>query len=171
MANADDPVLLDNCAISAVVEMGCWDAIAGKRRLETVEEVEREAGTGFQHHRGLDPRLLRQHVTIHAVSAADRLGRETEFAELAGLDDGELDLWVHALGRTDGWVLCGPDTASVRFGVRAGHADRLISIEELLASVGYKHAKPLKVHYTRKWLEQKISEFKLELAFEKAAKR
>ena len=36
------------------------------------------------------------------------------------LDPGEQALWAHALGRGDGWLLCGPDKARVRLGVRLG---------------------------------------------------
>src|SRR5690349_12999647 len=132
MAASDDPVLLDNCAISACVEAGCWAALVGRYSLETVEEVASEAATGAQHREIIDPQFFRQQVTVHDVSRTERLDKQTDYADLAALDAGERDLWVHALGRDNAWVLCGPDTASIRFGVRAGHGDRLISLEELL---------------------------------------
>ena len=48
------------------------------------------------------------------------------------LDPGELDLWAHAITRNDAWILCGPDIASLRFGLRLGVRDRLVSLEGLL---------------------------------------
>ena len=36
------------------------------------------------------------------------------------LDPGKQALWAHALGRGDGWLLCGPNKARVRLGVRLG---------------------------------------------------
>lgn len=171
MANANDPILLDNCAISACVEVDAWNALVARYQLETVEEVAIEAATGYQHRDILDPREFREQVVVHEVTRLDRLARETEYAELGALDDGERDLWVHALGRDGTWVLCGPDIASVRFGVRAGHADRLISLEELLSAIGHKPRGKLKEHHTKSWLSGKIREFSLELKFEKLGKK
>ena len=165
------PVLLDNCAISACVRIGCWKALVGRYALETVEEVASEAATGAQNREIIDPRTFAQQVTVHAVSRQDRLSSQAAFADLGGLDDGERDLWVHALGRGDGWILCGPDIASIRFGVRAGHGDRLISLEELLAKAGYTPKVRLDEHQTKGWLAQKISEFRMELEFEKLSKK
>jgi len=167
MADPDIPVLLDNNAISACHEVGCWDALVAHRQLETVREVEREAGTGYQHRRVIDPRKFREQVTIHEVTQEERLDRAAQYAELAALDDGERDLWVHALGRENGWRLCGPDIASIRFGVRAGLGDRLISLEALLDAIGLKPKRPLRAHFTSKWLAEKIEQFSLELRFEK----
>jgi hypothetical protein len=67
------------------------------------------------------------------------------------LDAGELMLWAHALGRPDAWVLCGPDKASLRVGIRLGFKDRLVALEGLLGDVGYKPKVALRPAYTRKW--------------------
>lgn len=136
MSSPAPPVLLDNCAISACCEAGAWNALCGYFELETVEEVASEAGTGAAHRDVIDPREFRSQVKVHTVSRQARLARQTEFADLSNLDDGERDLWVHALDRTDNWILCGPDTASIRFGVRAGHGEKLVSLEELLKKMG-----------------------------------
>lgn len=170
MAGADDPILLDNCAISACFDVGGWKALVARYRLETVQEVATEAATGYQHREIIDPREFTEQVAVHEVTLHDRLAKEAEYAELGALDDGERDLWVHALGRKDGWVLCGPDTASIRFGVRAGHAARLVSLEELLDKIGYRPKIKLKAHFTKQWLQTKIGEFSLELEFEKLKK-
>ena len=47
------------------------------------------------------------------------------------LDPGERALWAHALTRNDDWILCGPDKASLRFGVRLGFRERLVALEAL----------------------------------------
>lgn len=64
-------------------------------------------------------------------------------------------------------MLCGPDIASIRFGVRAGHGDRLISLEALLAKAGHKPKGKLADHQTERWLQARINEFRLEMEFEK----
>ncbi|MDP9412499.1 MAG: hypothetical protein M3Q08_00010 [Pseudomonadota bacterium] len=171
MPAADGPVLLDNCAVSACAEIGAWNALVARFRLETVTEVAVEAATGFQHRQIIDPREFRTQVTVHNVEQNDRLAAASEYSELAGLDDGERDLWVHALGRQDAWVLCGPDAASIRFGVRAGHAEKLISLEELLEVMGYQPKVKLKVHFTKKWLRERIDQFSLDMKFQSLSKR
>lgn len=168
MAASDDPVPLDNCAISACRKAGGWKALAARYRLETVQEVEREAGTGFQHREIIDPRQLRADVKIHAVAAEDRYDAENEHADLADLDPGERDLWIHALSRKGGWILCGPDIASIHFGVRAGFKDRLVSLEKLFGAIGFKPQTKLPVHQTEKWLQSIIAPVAQAMAFDKA---
>jgi len=170
MADADDPILLDNCAISACVSAEGWKALVARYKLETVETVAIEEATGYQHRQTFDRDEFRSQVLIHKVSEQDRLSKGIEHADLGVLDNGERDLWIHALGRTDGWILCGPDIASIRFGVRAGHGDRLISLESLFDAIGFKPRKRLPEHQTAKWLKTKVDEFSLELQFEKIQK-
>jgi hypothetical protein len=164
------PVLLDNCAISACCDAGAWKALVSRYKLETVEEVASEAATGYQHREIIDPKDFREQVVIHKVSRHERLAREIEFDHLGSLDDGERDLWVHAMGREDGWILCGPDTASIRFGVMAGHAGRLVSLEELLNAIGYSTKGKLKEYHSKKWLTNKIEQFVLELEYARLKK-
>lgn len=167
MAVPTDPVLLDNCAISACVEAGAWTALAARYRLETVEMVEQEATTGYQHRNIIPPTQFRTDVTVHAVSDAARFEAQSTHADLSALDEGELDLWVHALGREGGWILCGPDIASIKFGVLNGYADRLISLEALLEAIGFRPKTKLQQHQTEKWLSDRISSFRLDMEFGK----
>ncbi len=87
-----------------------------------------------------------------------------EHAELAlrvpgiWLDEGEASLWAHALQRDDTWLLCGPDKASLRCGVRLGHRERLVSLEELVERVGHRPKPRFREQYTRRWLDQALSE-------------
>jgi len=165
VAVSTDPVLLDNCAISACVAAGAWAALAARYTLETVEEVEREATTGYQHRAIVPPAEFRKQVTIHAVSDAARFEAQASHAALATIDDGERDLWVHALAREGGWILCGPDIASIKFGVLNGFQDRLISLEQLLGDIGHKPRTKLPEHQTRKWLQALIGKILMEEQF------
>lgn len=163
------PVLLDNCAISACFKAGRWDALASRYRLETVEEVASEAATGSQNRPVIDPAAFRKQVVVHAVSREDILACQIEHADLASLDDGERDLWVHALGRKDAWILCGPDIASIKFGVARGYGDRLISLEALLEQMGVKARTPLQEHQTKAWLRGIVGKFTVEIALAKVS--
>ena len=73
------------------------------------------------------------------------------------LDIGEASLWAHALNRDDAWVLCGPDKASVRFGVRLGFRERLVSLEGFLDDIGYRPKPSLRMAYTRQWHGRTLS--------------
>lgn len=167
MAVPSDPVLLDNCAISACVAAGAWDALAARYTLETVMEVESEAMTGYQHREIIPPDQFRQQVRVHIVDAVQRLDAQASHASLAMLDDGERDLWVHALARKGGWILCGPDIASIKFGVLNGYKDRLISLEALLSAIGHKPKRKLQEHQTAKWLGHQIAQIQLDEQFRK----
>ena len=76
------------------------------------------------------------------------------------LDLGEQSLWAQALTRQDDWVLCGPDKASLRFGIRLGLRERLVALEGLLQGVGYKAA-GLRPAYTSAWLAKTLGEIVL----------
>ena len=165
MAIVSDPVLLDNCAISACVAAGAWAALASRYTLETVEEVEREATTGYQHRQIIPPAEFRKQVKVHNVTDEARFEAQTVHVGLGKIDEGERDLWVHALSRGGGWILCGPDIASIKFGVLAGFQDRLISPEQLLDDIGHRPKHKLQEHQTRKWLQAIIGKIVMEEQF------
>ena len=132
--------------------------------METVEDCVTETQTGFQRRRpeqsiAVDE-LRASLAAVHAVTDRER----TELALLVqdiALDVGEESLWAHALGRNDRWVLCGPDKASLRYGVRLGFRERLVSLQELLNGVGHRPRVALKRHYTKTWLDKTLGEFVL----------
>jgi hypothetical protein len=70
------------------------------------------------------------------------------------LDDGERDLWAHAVDRQDSWMLCGPDRASMRWGYENGFRDKLTSLGQLLADIGHRTNPPLKPHHDQAWLNE-----------------
>ena len=77
---------------------------------------------------------------------------------LALLDVGERALWAHILGRADAWVLCGPEKASLRLGVRLGFRDRLVALEALFQDAGHRPRTPLKQAYTTAWHGKTLAE-------------
>lgn len=157
---------MDTNVIVEAHRASCWRALRGGHRLETVETCVMETQTGAQNRRPeqrIDEAALR--VDLKAVHAVTDRERATAFARdefLGSLDGGERDLWSHALGRPDAWVLCGPDKASLRLGVRLGLRDRLIALEALLDAVGHRPKAPLRQAYTIAWQRDALARIALE---------
>ena len=131
-----------------------WRALAGGYTVESVEDCVTETQTGFQRRRPeqrIDESELRASLsTIHEVSRRERVELAVRVPDIA-LDRGEASLWAHAVHRDDAWLLCGPGIASLRFGIRLGHRDRLVSLERLLEDVGHRPIPALKSAYTTSW--------------------
>jgi hypothetical protein len=161
MARHRGPVLVDTNAILEGFRVGSWRALSGGYALETVEDCLIETQTGFQRRSPelqIDEVELRATLkAIHPVIDAQRAVVTLRAPDIA-LDVGERSLWAHALTRSDAWVLCGPDKASMRFGVRLGLKDRLIALERLLSDAGYHPKEALKPAYTAKWLDKLLGE-------------
>ena len=155
------PVLVDTNAILESFRVGSWRALSGGYPLETVEDCITETQTGFQRRSPelqIDAAELRATLqAIHPVVDAQRAVVAVRAPDIA-LDVGERSLWAHALTRSDVWVLCGPDKASMRFGVRLGLKDRLIALETLLSDAGHRPKEALKPAYTTKWLDKLLGE-------------
>lgn len=163
MARVNGPVLLDNNAIGDAVDLGVWKALLGSYdgQLETVSEVGGEAGSYFRKKaESADLMASLGRLTIHDVSNAERAKLSVQLEGVA-LDAGERDLWAHACARSDTWILCGPDKASLLAAVRLGFRDRLISLEQLLADAGLK-TKGLPEHQTKRWLDQTVGQMVVE---------
>jgi len=160
MALRGRPVLLDTNTIIEAWRVGGWKALAGGHRLETVETVTMETLTGFQRRRReqqIDPAVLRQSLqAVHKVEDIARAELALRASDIA-LDAGERDLWAHALGREDAWVMCGPDKASLRIGVRLGLRERLVSLEALANEVGLNVRGKLRENFTQRWLAAALS--------------
>lgn len=163
MARHKGPVLVDTNAVLECSRIGAWGALAGGYRVEMVEDCVTETQTGFQRRRveeQVDVAMLRSSLAAppHQVSQEELAALAVRVADIA-LDMGERSLWAHILTRSDGWVLCGPDRASMRVGVRLGFRERLVSLEKLLGDVGYRPRVELKAAYTDGWLAQVLSQF------------
>lgn len=126
--------------------------------------MSRRRKTGFQRRRkeeAIDLAELRSSLAaVHSVNVRERAQLALCRGSIA-LDEGEEELWAHALGRDDAWLLCGPDKASLRCGVRLGYRDRLVSLEELLKQVGHSPS-GLRMAYTQKWHDQTVGQLCLD---------
>jgi len=156
------PVLVDTNVIIEAWRVNAWRALRGGYGLETVEECVIETQTGYQKRRP-EQRIDRDTLlagleAVHKVSDAERAAALIRDGEIAMLDEGEKALWAHALARSDAWVLCGPDKASLRIGVRANLRDRLVSLERLLDDAGFRTKTPLKGAYRQDWLSRTLVE-------------
>ncbi len=164
MARHTGPVLVDTNVIIECHRVGAWAALAGGYQVETVGKCLEEAVTKPRRkpHQQIDgAALVRSLRAIHEVSDAERIAAVMRDALYGNLDTGEQHLWAHALGRKEVWLLCGPDKASMRFGVRCGFRDRLVSLEKLLNEAGFK-PKGLWSHYMTKWSDQTLAQIVIE---------
>jgi hypothetical protein len=161
MARHPGPVLVDTNAILESFRVGAWRALARGYGVETVEDCVTETQTGYQRRRTeqqIDAAALRASLAaVHHVGDAEIARVAVRAADIA-LDLGERSLWAHALTRGDAWVLCGPDKASLRFGVRLGFREQLVALEWLLNGVGLRPKINLRPQYTSKWLAQALGE-------------
>jgi len=161
MARHRGPVLVDTNVILECWRIGAWRALTGGYAVETVEDCVIETQTGYQRRRAeqqIEQAALQVSLAaVHKVTDAERAAAVVRDALFTYLDPGEASLWAHALTRADAWVLCGPDTASMRFGVRQGLRDHLVALETLLQDVGYRPA-GLRTNYTSVWLAATLNE-------------
>lgn len=154
-------VLVDTNVIIESHRIGSWQALAGGYLVETVEDCVTETQAGFQNRRqeqSISARELRTSMAaVHSVGVRERAELAVRIQGIA-LDIGEESLWAHALGRDDGWFLCGPDKASLRCGVRLGFRERIVSLEELHKRIGHRPGTSLRDCYNRAWLRRVLSE-------------
>jgi hypothetical protein len=159
------PVLVDTNIILECWRVGAWRALAGGYAVETVEDCVTETQTGFQRRRTeqrIDGTALQQSLAqVHEVTPAHLAAAIVRDEQISFLDLGERSLWAHALTRTDAWVLCGPDRASLRFGIRLGFRDRLVALERLLRDVGHRPREALRPAYSARWLDRALAELSL----------
>src|SRR3954451_589168 len=161
MARHSGPVLLDTNAILESFRVGAWRALAGGYSVETVEECVTGTQTGYQRRQPeqqVNAAELRASLaSVHTVGDPELARVAVEAPDIA-LDIGERCLWAHALTRGDAWVLCGPDKASLRFGVRLGFRERLVALETLLTRAGHRPKVRLKENYPGRWLANCLGE-------------
>ena len=164
MARHAGPVLVDTNIILECYRVGSWRALAGGYSVETVEECVEETQAGSQRRepeRRIDEVELRDSfAAVHSVGTTERAELAIRTQNIA-LDAGEESLWAHARKRDDAWILCGPDRASLRCGVRLGFRERLVSLERLLDDVGHRTRFSLRPAYTRKWLDRTLGDLVL----------
>ena len=146
MARHQGPVLVDTNVIIESHRVNSWRALVGGYRVETVEECVAETQAGAQlrpPRRRIDEGNLRKSLSaIQSVSNRARAELALRKPDIA-LDIGEESLCAHALSRDDAWILCGPDRASLRCGIRLGFRERLVSLERLISDAGHRPRIPL----------------------------
>jgi hypothetical protein len=155
-------ILVDTMVILRCHEHRCWTTLAKRFPLETVEKCIEETQTGqrTRQRQAIDEQALRADFkAIHAVTQLQIAQVQLTGGE--NLDDGEQQLWAHALSRDDAWVLTGPDTASMKFGFRAGFRERLVSVGGLFGEIGFKPQSPLPDHFQKRWLEDLMARLTL----------
>lgn len=157
-----DLILIDTCVIIEAQRTKTWRALHNGFKLETVETCIIEAQTGRANRLNplvSDAELRKGFHNIHDVSLLERAEYAASFdGEWPELDPGELDLWIHAMQRTDAWLLCGPDRASMKFGCILGHNDNLVSLESALSLLKIGTGN-LKNHYQDRWLSDLKTNF------------
>ena len=162
MARWRGTVLVDTNVIIEAWRVDAWRALSGGFALETVEECVIETQTGYQNRRPEQQvdreALVAGFKAVHKVPDAERAAALVRDGDIAMLDEGEKALWAHALARSDAWVLCGPDKASLRIGIRANLRDRLIALERLLEDAGFRPKTPLRTGYRQDWLSRTLIE-------------
>jgi hypothetical protein len=162
---------VDTNVILECWRINAWRALTGGYSVETVEDCVIETQTGYQRRR--PEQQIDRAVLLGSLKAVRKVGdKERATAILRDplfsyLDPGEQSLWAHALTRTDAWVLCGPDKASLRVGIRLGCRDRLVALEDLLRDAGHRPTAPLRIAYTSNWHAKTLGE----LAILEGAKR
>jgi hypothetical protein len=161
MARHSGPVLVDTNVILECWRVGAWRALSSGYRVETAEDCVTETQTGYQRRRAeqqIDAAALQKSLAVvHRPAMREFAVLAIEAPDIV-LDVGERALWAHALSRDDDWLLCGPDKASLRFGVRLGLRERLVALEALLDAVGYRAKDALRSAYTTAWLANALSQ-------------
>lgn len=153
------PVLLDANSTIEAHRVGAWDALAARYRLVMVQKCIDETQTGNQRREPEETidydHLLASLLERHPDDLVAIMGIQLSPGGSL-LDKGETSLWAHALKRTDDWVLCGPDAASMRFGFYRKRRDSLVSLGGLLADIGHRPVTPLRRNYEKAWLDALI---------------
>lgn len=171
MTRPEEPILVDTNTIIEAHRVESLEILVRNYRIETVEECMTETQTGDQNRlpkQQIDARALRSSLAIvHFVEKKEKAKLASKIQGIH-LDDGEEELWAHALGRDDMWLLCGPDTASIHAGVRLGFRERLITLETLFNDIGHNPRIPLRNAYTERWLRRALDRLVLEETFDPA---
>lgn len=159
-------IVVDTNVILETHRTGCWRAFSSQYYVETVEKCVEETQTGSQKRnpkRRIDEKALRETLSaVHTVSTKQRIWALDTDKYYSNLDPGEGDLWAHLVSRSDDWAFCGPDIASLKFGIRIGYRDRLVALERKLTDVGIRPSMALGLCNTNSWHNKKIVELALE---------
>ncbi len=148
-------VLVDTNIIIEAFRAHCWNAVTTHFTVETAEKFYEEALTGDPlrpDYIAVDAAQLRNGLRERrAISREQRAQLLVKLTYEDGLDAGEIDLFAHALGRSDAWIASCADRAAVYAALELGWEERLVSLEAMAHAAGAKPA--LKHHFTDRWLK------------------
>jgi len=117
----------------------CWNAVTTHFTVETVETCYEEAMTGDPlrpDYIAVDAAQFRNGLRKrHAIVREQRAQLVVRLAYKEGLDAGEIDLFAHALGRSDAWIASCADRAAVYAALELGWEDRFVSLEAIYFSI------------------------------------
>lgn len=167
MARCQGRVAVDTNVIIEARRVGAWRALTGNYQMETVAECRKEALTkpARQSAVRIEAEALdAARIAVHTVSRRQRAVLKLRVSD-DDLHPGERALWAHLLDRGGPWLMCGPDKASMRCGMRLGFADRIVSLQRLLDDIGYRPKTQLYLQYTEKWHQRVLADFALEETF------
>lgn len=159
-------VIMDANSTIEAHRVCAWDALASRYRLVMVDECIRETQTGHQRRdpeQAIDYAVLVASLAEHHVDDAVAIMRLQLSPGGSFLDAGEMSMWAHALTRTDDWLVCGPDTASMKFGYDRRKRDHLVSLGGLLADIGHRPVLPLRGNHQKAWLDDLIHRLAMSL--------
>jgi len=166
MFGKDDIVLIDTNVILEAHRVNCWNALAGRFKLVSVEKVIEETQTGYQNRapeQTIDAAKLI--ASFHHIENITELERADFILHYNGihLDDGERDLAIYALRlpAVPVWYLNSPDRASVNFAGTQKWLDRVVSLEEMADHVGYRANCRYGQNYTKSWLSQAKLDYRM----------
>lgn len=166
MFGRDDIVLIDTNVILEAHRVGCWNTLAGRFKLVTVEKVIEETQTGYQNRspeRTIDLSKLR--ASFHHIEPITELERAGFILSYRGvhLDDGERDLVIYALRLpvVPVWYLNSPDRASINFASSQNWLDRVVSLQEMADFVGYRANCGYGKNYTKSWLNNAKLDYRM----------
>lgn len=165
MFEKDDFVLIDTNVIIEAHRVSCWNALAGRFKLVTVEKVIEETQTGYQNRspgQNINAAALRS--SFHHIEDITNLERADFLLNYSDIhmDAGEQDLAIYALKlpAQPVWYLNSPDRASVNFASTQNWLDRLISLEQMANYVGARPKVSYATNYTTSWLNQAKVEYR-----------
>ncbi len=156
------PVLLfDSMIVIEAVRTACWNAIAGRRQVVTVDTCAAELRQGDESTAGYVPVSESQlaRATVEPLSQVAKAAFRLRYPLADGMDAGERDLLALASTRSDAFQLCSCDKAAVRAAHALGWLDRVVSLEGLAQSVGARPNPVLRAQFT----ESRLSEWRTRL--------
>lgn len=164
MVNEGSRVLLDTMIIIEAHGAGCWRALLGHYRLDTVQKCMEECASGDQMRRAyvpIDVHELQVDISPKPVAPKDLVKFTLQYQGAMDLDEGERELMAYALTLESGsYFICSSDRACLRAGFTLGMKDLFVSLEELIDGTGERIQ--LKRHFTKSWFQQARTDLLLE---------